>query len=196
MKRSKNVDLSRMRKAWHYRAKLAPSLAIIAAGGCLGGCGEDVEVFSTLGDCESRYPLRSEECRYSYQQALQDADRYGPRYTKESDCEFDFGQDACRERELDSRVWFMPYMSGFAMHDDDYRRSAPLFSSRKRGSPLYKKWVNSQGSILGRQQFGPQNFSSSAFNKGSSSQRIFGRGGFGKLAASKARSGGSFSRGG
>nr|WP_243749608.1 DUF1190 domain-containing protein [Pseudoteredinibacter isoporae] len=186
-----------MRKSWQYRSKILPSLAVLATGGSLSGCGgEDVEVFSTLGDCENRYPLRSQECRYAYDRALAQANNFGPRYLKEADCEFDFGQGECREQSSDNRVWFMPYMSGFAMHDDDYRRSTSLFSSKRRSSPLYKKWVSSQGNILGKQRFGAQSLSSHAFTHKSGSRKIFSKGGFGKLAASKARSGGSFSRGG
>lgn len=196
MKRSKAINLSRMRKGWQHRSKLAPSLAMIAAGGSLTGCGEDAEVFSNLADCSNRYPLRSNECQFAYDRALQQATRYGPRYPREGDCEYDFGNDSCEERSYNNRVWFMPRMSGFAMLDRDYRSSTSLFTSKRRGSVFYKKWVNSSGHIIGKQQFGPQTYSSSDLNPKPSNQRVFGRGGFGKLAASKVRSGGSFSRGG
>lgn len=197
MKRSQKINMSRMRKTWQYRAKVLPSLAVLATGSSLSGCGgEDVEVFSNLGDCQNRHPQRSQECRYAYDQALAQANEFGPRYIKQSDCEFDFGEDYCREQFSGHRVWFMPYMSGFAMSNKDYRRSTSLFSSQKRSSPLYKKWISSQGNVVGKQRFGAQSLSSQAFKHKSGAKRVFSRGGFGKLAASKARSGGSFSRGG
>ena len=90
MKRTKSINLDRMRKA-SRRFSLKPiSLAIASI--TLAACSDtrEASVFKDVNDCANQNPTLEQECRAAYEEALAKAEKTAPKYTSKRDCEIEF----------------------------------------------------------------------------------------------------------
>ncbi|NAW63723.1 DUF1190 family protein [Photobacterium halotolerans] len=199
MKRTKDVNLSGMRKQWRPFA-IAPVTAAITAG-LLTGCSdpqEDAVIYHTVNDCKDDNPGYSEQCEAAYQNALQEAERTAPKYKNLQDCTTEFGMNSCMKSTENN--WFMPAMAGFmfARLLDSNRGyySQPMFSSYYPGSRYYGRWTTADG-----YDYGSYRYKNSKIKVGTEQMkpkptvsRTISRGGFGSSAAAKSSWGSSSSR--
>ena len=197
MKRSKFVDLPRLKKC--KRQGMKPlSLAITAAlVGCSSNSGEDVVVVNSVNDCVANTSFDQEQCTLAYQQALKEAEQTAPKYSSQYDCEAEFGHASCRQN---SSGFFMPFMTGYLISS-----ALNSFSNQRYYHPVYtyqgrsgSARVLSDGTPLKSMGNGrykaPSNTSTKAMP---TVTRTISRGGFGSKASAKAswgssRSGGSW----
>lgn len=203
MKRTKSINLDRMRKS-SVRAALKPlSLAITAA--TLVACGSssrEGRIYKDVSACIEANPTLTSQCQSAYQKAVSESARTGPKYKSENDCIADFGAHNCVQyRPKTGENWYMPALGGFlfaqALRSSGYY-GVPMYTSYSRYSPMYDKWTTVDGGIYGRKRYGksirvPEKVFS---NKKPSVTRTISRGGFGSKASAKARYGGSSSRSG
>lgn len=93
-KRTKHIDLTRMRKAFSVKP-----IALGVASVMLSACGserEDATIYTSLEDCKQDFPDAVERCEAAYQTALDEAMRTSPRFNSEYDCEYEFGPNQCQ----------------------------------------------------------------------------------------------------
>lgn len=198
MKRTKNIDLSRMRKSSkHFHLK---PLVIGLTAATLVACGgtRDAQVYKDIGDCVQDNPNLQKQCEAAYQNALAEAQKSGPKYRSERDCISDFGRDNCDTyTNSQGQSWFMPAMAGFMfsqlLNRNDYQ-SAPLYTSYSRFSPHYGKWSSVDGNLYGSRRYGKIKVGNDAFKPKPAVTRTMSRGGFGSTVSAKSRWAGSSSR--
>jgi len=195
MKRSKFVDLPRLKKS--KRQAIKPlSLAITAAlVGCSSNSGEDVVVVNSVDDCVANTSFDQEQCTMAYQKALNEAEKTAPQYNSRYDCESEFGNSSCREN---SSGFFMPFMTGYLISSainsiSNQRYFHPVYTYQGRSG---SSRVLSDGTPLKSMGSGrytaPANTSTKAMP---AVTRTISRGGFGSKASAKASWGTSRSSG-
>jgi uncharacterized protein YgiB involved in biofilm formation len=201
MKRSKNINLERMRKAPEKRLKLRPiviGVAVALVSGCSSN--ERVVVVKSPEDCASNTELSLEQCEVAYKKALTEAERTGPKYTSRQLCEAEFGTGQCTTNSSGSS--FIPLMAGFMVgqalsrRDDAYYGSYnPVYRYRRPFSSLNNQIMTADGSIIGN--YGQRSYTVSKSNLKSkpSVTKTVSRGGFGAVASAKSSWGGGSSSG-
>lgn len=192
MKRSRHIDLQRMRKA-SRAAALAPAalmLASMAMTGCDGGV-ERATAFDSLSQCQTQLPDQADACELAYQTAQNEAQYSAPKYNSLSDCEYEFGAGQCTEEARPGGgSWFMPAMAGFLMGRalGPRPQAAPLYSSSSPQSPLYRRWSTADGQMLGPREQSNFRVGRETFQPKPMVTRTLSRGGFGAVAAAKSQS--------
>ncbi|TLM77713.1 DUF1190 domain-containing protein [Microbulbifer harenosus] len=194
LKRTAAINLDRMRKNPGRNFVLRPiALGIVAA---LMGCSskEEVKVVASVADCVDQTELDQAQCEAAYQQALQEAERTGPKYDSRQLCEAEFGN--CRQ----SGSFFLPLMTGFMvgqMLDGRDRRQYynPVYRYTNPYSGHYDRLMTSDGSVIGRS--GKVNYTvpSTATKPKPTVTKTVSRGGFGSVASAKSSWGGGRSGG-
>ena len=200
MKRSKSINVGRMRKSCKVFSLKPLTLAIAAA--TLVACDNvrDAKIYKDAAHCTEENPALWEACDAAYQKALADASRSGPKYQRESLCESEFGRDNCVPyRTTDGQNWFMPAMAGFLLAkalDRNNYDSSPLYTSYSRYSPAYGQWTTVDGNLHGNRRYGSIRVGDSTFKSKPAVTKTISRGGFGSTVSAKSSWGGSSYRGG
>ena len=191
-KRSEKINLGRMRKSF-----LPKPLALGVATVFLSACADnrqDATVYRTVQDCVDENPEFAQECQSAYQDALAEAERTGPKYASQRDCEYEFGSNQCRYVESGSGSWFMPFMAGYMLSDllSPRRYSTqPMYTSYSRYSPLRYRWMAADGYDYG--DIRKKNFKvgKNAFTPKPAVTKTIKRGGFGSSVRAKSSWGSS-----
>ncbi|WP_075186905.1 DUF1190 domain-containing protein [Teredinibacter haidensis] len=200
MKRSKNISLDFMRKVSAKKIPIVRPLALAIAAITLAGCSskEDVQVVNSVDDCISRTKLSAEQCEAAYQRALIEAERTGPKYTSQRNCESEFGSGQCRQ----SNGVFMPMMAGYMigsmMSRNDYSRGSifnPVYRYNRPFSSYNDRLMTADGKVIGRAGQSSYKVGKSNLRAKPSATRTMSRGGFGSVASAKSSWGGGKSRG-
>ncbi|WP_444885395.1 DUF1190 domain-containing protein [Microbulbifer sp. PSTR4-B] len=194
MKRSKNINLARMRKGRGASFVLRPlAMGITVA---LVGCSsdEEVKVVSSVEDCVNNTQLDEAQCEAAYQKALAEAERTGPKYANLSQCETEFG--SCRES---SSGFWMPLMTGFMvaslLNDNDRRYHSyghynPVYRYSASGSRYYDRLMTADGQVIGRYGKNSYTVDKTAMDPKPKVTKTVSRGGFGAVASAKSNWGG------
>lgn len=202
MKRTKHIDLTRMRKIVGSSFVLRPLAIGVAAA--LVGCSsrEEVKVVSSVEDCVDKTPMDEQQCEAAYQRALQEAQRTGPKYGSRAMCETEF--DSCQQASSGSNMW-MPLMTGFMVanmldnrRDRDYYGSGyynPVYRYSKPHSNYYNRLMTADGDVVGRYGKSSYTVDKSATKPKPTVSRTVSRGGFGSVASAKSSWGGGRSGG-
>ncbi len=197
MKRSKSINIARMRKT-------ASPIAVSVAATTLVACGsskEEAEVFAGVEQCINANPDMVSECQAAYEKALAKSAESGPKYRSMYDCSAEFGNSNCVPYSHNGNNWFMPAMAGFMFaqaldNNRHYYRSSPVYTSYSSHSPYYGRWTTVDGNYYGRARYGKVKVSKDAFKPAPKVTRTISRGGFGSKVSAKSSWGGSSSRGG
>lgn len=186
-KRSTHINLARMRKT----AAVRP-IALGIAGLFLHGCGDDSQqgrIYSSLDDCRNNNPPEfGEKCEAAYRYALAEAERTGPKFSSEYDCEYEFGPNQCHRVELADGNFFMPLMAGYVMAeviDEIGDAVSPLYTSYSRHSPFRTRWSTADGVILGDLNTRSTTVRNQDFKPKPTVSRTIQRGGFGSTVQAK-----------
>ncbi|MEJ2610894.1 MAG: DUF1190 domain-containing protein [Candidatus Thiodiazotropha sp.] len=202
MKRSKNINLERMRKVPEKRFKLRPIVMGVAVA-LVSGCSSDkqqVAVVKSPEDCAAKTELTPEQCEAAYKQALIEAERTGPKYTSRQLCEAEFGAGQCSPNSTGSS--FIPLMAGFMVGqalsnrgDSNYGSYNPVYRYQRPFSSLNNQIMTSDGSVIG--SYGQRSYSVSKSNlkPKPTVTKTVSRGGFGAVASAKSSWGGGRSSG-
>lgn len=185
-KRSAHINLNRMRK--HFSPK---PLAIGVASVFLAACSsdrQDAVVYNNADDCAQDNPEQRQACETAYQQALAEAERTGPKYSTQSDCESEFGSNQCRYVNNSSGSFFMPFMAGYMVSNllsPNRYMYQPLFSSYSPYSPYRYRWMTADGLDYGDIRKRKYRVRPDAFKAKPSATRTIKRGGFGSSVRAK-----------
>ncbi|MEP1554286.1 MAG: DUF1190 family protein [Paraglaciecola sp.] len=195
-KRSHNINLKGMRKGFSVKP-----LALGIAAICLTACGDQQKatVYTDVTDCTNDNPDAAAQCEAAYQQALQEAERTGPKYNSQSDCEAEFGYNQCNQVQNNSDSFFMPFMAGYMLSNLLSPRgyySQPMFTSYSRYSPYRNRWIGADGYDFGDYRRRTMNVSESALKPKPTVSRTIKRGGFGSSVRAKSSWGSSSKKGG
>lgn len=192
MKRTRRIDLSKMRKA-AQPGNLAKVSIVLGGSYMLTGCDStEAYIYRSVSECALDNPLQPTECEFAYRNALADWQRTAPRYRSMSDCEYDFGYGDCR----DHSNRYIPRMAGFMLSENqqgdddfdlDFKRSKAL--GRSRTPSAYNKWVGADGTLFGEYGRRKMKVSGDSFTRLKGSARTIGRGGFGKTISSRSSRG-------
>lgn len=191
IKRSRNINLAKMRKGF------APKpVAVGIAAVFLSACGERQEaaVYTTAEDCIDDNPQYSAQCKTAYQEALIEAERTGPKYASERDCENEFGSNQCRTVNTQSGSFFMPFMAGYMLSNIMSPRGyyyQPMYTSYSRYSPMRYRWMTADGYDYGDLRKRKFNVSKDAYKPKPSVTKTMSRGGFGSSVRAKSSWGSS-----
>ena len=149
-KRSRSIQLHRLRKAFAMKP-VAVAIASVGLTACADNRQEAL-VYANADDCNADNPEYGEQCATTYQQALSEAQRIGPKYRTQRDCEYEFGYNQCQRVEQGAASLFMPFMAGYmlssALSSGQYFVQ-PLFTSYNRRSPMYNRWYGAGGEEYG-----------------------------------------------
>jgi uncharacterized protein YgiB involved in biofilm formation len=193
-KRSSNINLSKMRKAFSFKP-LALGVASVLLSACSGGR-EEAVVFKSIDECVDALPSMAQKCETAYKGALAEAAKTAPKYNTRNDCEYEFGNNQCQTLNNNGNSIFMPLMAGYMIGNLLAPRPyyQPMFTSSSRYSSYRNNWVGADGRNFGDSRRNKLNVSSSAFDKKPAVTRTMSRGGFGSSVRAKAswgsRSGG------
>ncbi|QZA70874.1 hypothetical protein AH06_98 [Erwinia phage AH06] len=151
MKRTKNIKHDRFRKAWKF-TRVSMALMVVSGSFYLVGCDEasdqHVAMYQNADDCSRANPSQKEQCFKSYQNAVAEADRTGPKYSNQADCQKDFSDEQCHQSSSSSGSHWVPYMYGY-MYGSSGSYSQPLYSSNRPGSSMYKQTYDAAGNNYG-----------------------------------------------
>lgn len=192
MKRTKKINLSRMRKGGNSLASYAikpAALGVAVAGlvGCSGG--RDAYIYETVSQCVNDHPSKFGSCESAYMQALNKSRSSGKKFSDIEGCEKVYGSKGCEPY----RSSFVPLMSGFMFSPYHSRGYYPVYTSSYHNSPYYNRWGTMDGSYYPKSTGSKSNKSN---RKVALTQRTVSRGGFGSTVSAKSSWGGSSSRGG
>tara|TARA_R110000868_G_scaffold50129_4_gene160534 strand:+ start:158 stop:793 length:636 start_codon:yes stop_codon:yes gene_type:complete len=194
-KRSASINKLRMRKAFSVKP-----LALGIAAIFLTACGEEKEqatIYTNADECAAANPSMAEQCRTAYQQALDEAQRTGPKYASARDCESEFGTNQCQVVRNESGSFFMPFMAGYMLSNLLSPRgyySQPMFTSYSGNSPYRNRWVGSDGYDFGDQRQRNMRVNKSTFKPKPTVTKTMSRGGFGSSVRAKSSWGSSSSK--
>ncbi len=201
MKRTKDIDLDLMRKGFRKRfvkGPLALGLAVVTLASCSSQ--EEVAVVSSPEDCVAKTQLTLVECEAAYQKAQAEAERTGPKYNSNMQCESEFGTGQCRQTR--SGGFFMPMMTGFMIGqmlsgNGSYGGSGynPVYRYNNRSSSQYNRIMTADGTVIGKAGQRTYNVDKSTLKAKPTATRTISRGGFGAMASAKSSWGGGKSRG-
>jgi uncharacterized protein YgiB involved in biofilm formation len=192
MKRSKNINLARMRKSALPRFSLHPLAIGVAAS--LTACAprEEVLVATSVEDCIDRSHLNEQQCEAAYERALREAERTGPKFSSQRQCERDF-----LNCETTSTGQWMPLMAGFmvakAMDRRDYygdHHYNPVYRYDYWGDGSYGRLTTADGRMIGGYGRSSYKVKYSAMKPKPTVTRTVSRGGFGAVASAKSSWGG------
>lgn len=194
LKRSAHINLSRMRKGFSVKP-----LALGVAAVLLSACGQDTEkatVYTGVDDCISQNPEQSEICKTAYQQAVDEAQRTGPKYASRQICEEEFGPNQCNYQRTDSGSFFMPFMAGYMLSNlmSPGYHSQPMFTSYSRNSSFRNRWMGADGSDYGDYRQRNMKVNKEAFKPKPTVSKTMSRGGFGSSVRAKSSWGSSSAR--
>lgn len=202
MKRTKHIDLNMMRKEPKKRSFRGP-LAIGIAAVTLASCSsqEEVMVVNSAAECVTNSELSLEECQAAYQQAQEEAERTGPKYSSVSECESEFGDGQCVQTR--SGGMFMPMMTGFMIGrmlsgSSSYKGYGynPVYRYNRPYSKHHNQIMTADGFVIGKPGQKSYKVDKSAMKTKPSVTRTVSRGGFGAVASAKSSwGGGSKSKG-
>ena len=201
MKRSQFIDLNFMRKVSPKFVVRPLALGISAA--ILSACGnnkEEVVFVNNIEDCVSNTSFDVEQCQAAYQQALDEAERTGPKYKTMQTCESEFGPGQCMQPSSGS--FFMPLMAGFLINellfDRDRRYYSGYYNPVYRYNRPYSKYhdliMMSDGTVIGKHGKKKFKVGKSATSRKPAITKTVSRGGFGSVASAKSNWGGGKSR--
>lgn len=190
MKRSKNINVELMRKK--PSATLLKTLAIGVAATSLSACddGEEVEVVTSILDCVDDTVMGVEQCRTAYQNALNESDRIGPKYSDEDSCESEFGGGQCTRNSIGT---YTPIMVGYlfanSLWDRDNERYGasynPVYRYFRPFSSLHNKLVTADGQLIGEDEDSKFKMKKKSLKRKPTKSKTVSRGGFGSTARSK-----------
>jgi len=174
MKRSKSVNLSRMRK----RAVALSALAVL-------GCEEEeAVVVSSVEDCVAKTEYNTEQCQKAYDQAMAESQNSAPKYSSSSDCEAEFGPEGC----YDYNDQYMPRLDGFLIAMDILANSfypTPVYLYGGVGE--YRgHYMTGRGDSIGRPGQTSYQVSRTVASPGPRTTTSTSRGGFARVATSQA----------
>ena len=200
MKRSKSINIARMRK---QAGKSAKPLAAVVAAGSLAACGggsatKEAKIYVDADHCKAENPHLAAKCEAAYHQAARTAAQSGPAYEDERTCEAEFGKNACKPYNSGYNTWFVPFMAGFIFSEIVDKATdnmgAPLYTSYSPYSRYNNRWVTVDGWDYGRKRYGSVRVSKKTFDPKPKVTKTMSRGGFGSKAATKSSWGGSSSK--
>ncbi len=184
-KRSSNIDISRMRKAFSFKP-LAIGVASIMLSACSGGR-EEAVVFKNADECKNALPDLAQKCETAYEGALAEAAKTAPKYNTRNDCEYEFGTNQCQTYNNNGSSIFMPLMAGYMIGNLLSPRPyyQPMFTSYSRYSPHRNNWMSADGRDFGDSRKSKLSVKPSAFDKKPAVTRTIKRGGFGSSVRAK-----------
>ena len=191
-KRSSRINLQKMRKSFSPKP-----LAVGIAGIFLSACADDrqtANIYTSIQDCIDDNPDFSQQCQAAYEDALKEAERTGPKYGSQRDCEHEFGPNQCRYVESGSGSWFMPFIAGYMLSDLFSGRryySQPMYTSYSRYSPLRYRWMTADGYDYGDLRKRKYKVGKNAFTPKPAVKKTMSRGGFGSSVRAKSSWGSS-----
>lgn len=198
LKRTKHIDLSRMRKGFSVKP-----LALGVASVILSGCGaekEDATIYTSLEDCKQDYPGAVERCEAAYQTAVDEAMRTSPRFSSEYDCEHEFGPNQCQQVNNGGGSFFMPFMAGYmvsSLLSPSRYYSQPLYTSYSYNSPFRSRWITADGYVFdGDIRKRNYRVNKDVYKPKPTVNRTMKRGGFGSSVRAKSSWGSSSRKGG
>lgn len=196
MKRSKSINLARMRKSLRP-VPLKPLAAAISLS-VLASCSNDTTngvIYNDVAHCIAENPGGEAVCEAGYENALLEAQQSGPKFASRANCEWDFGNDNCVPYQNGSNNWWIPLMGGYILAEvvDEVGdiASAALYTSYSRRSPYYGQWSTVSGDLHGRVRYGKTKVSNKTFDPKPKVAKTMSRGGFGSKVAAKSSWGGS-----
>jgi uncharacterized protein YgiB involved in biofilm formation len=195
-KRSKSINLISMRKSFSVKP-LALGIAAIFLTAC--GDDQDAAVFTSVDDCTNANPEFAEKCKTAYEDAVKEAERTGPKYNSQSDCETEFGNNQCRVVQRDSGSFFMPLMAGYMLSNLMSPRgyySQPMFTSYSRNSSYRNRWIGADGYDFGDNRRRTMKVSEKSLKPKPTVTKTMSRGGFGSSVRAKSSWGSSSKKGG
>ncbi|MFQ3197045.1 MAG: hypothetical protein ACI8R9_000491 [Paraglaciecola sp.] len=191
LKRSAHINLSRMRKGFSVKP-----LALGVAAVLLSACGQNTEkatVYTGVDDCVNQNPEQAETCKAAYQEAVEEAQRTGPKYASRQICEEEFGPNQCNYQRSNSGSFFMPLMAGYMLSNllSPGYQSQPMFTSYSRSSPYRNRWMGADGSDYGDYRNSKMNVDKEALKAKPTVSKTISRGGFGSSVRAKSSWGSS-----
>jgi uncharacterized protein YgiB involved in biofilm formation len=195
-KRSQSINLASMRKSFSVKP-----LALGVAAIFLSACGDKQEatVFTSVDECTNANPEFAAKCKTAYEDAVQEAERTGPKYNSQRDCESEFGNNQCRVVQQGSSSFFMPFMAGYMLSNLMSPRgyySQPMFTSYSRNSSYRNRWIGADGYDFGDQRRRNMKVSEKALKPKPTVTKTMSRGGFGSSVRAKSNWGSSSKKGG
>ncbi len=196
MKRTKHINLEMMRKDPEKRF-LQRHLALGMAVATLAGCSnqEEVSIVNSVAECAANTELNIGECEAAYQKALDEAERTGPKYNSNAQCETEFGPGQCTQSR--SGGIFMPMMTGFMVGqmlsgNNRYRGSSfnPVYRYNRPNSSLHNRIMTADGTVIGTSGQRSYRVDKSTMKAKPTATRTISRGGFGSVASAKSNWGG------
>ncbi|RKF15837.1 DUF1190 domain-containing protein [Alginatibacterium sediminis] len=191
MKRSQNIDLGRMRKPSKAKFILRPAVLAVSAV-MLAACSEpedDAIVIYSVDDCSKQTSLDQQECETVYQNAQAEAERTGPKYNSQADCEAEFGPAQCRSN---SSGMFSPLMAGFLMgRMMDIGRPSAVYQYNNPSSRYHNQIMTADGRNLGAAGQRSYKVPQSTYKAKPTVTKTVSRGGFGSSASAKSSWGSS-----
>lgn len=185
-KRTGRINLDRMRKCFSPKP-LAVGIATVFVAACSDNR-QDAQVYLNAEDCVGDNPEFAEQCLTAYQRALAEAERTGPKFNSERDCEYDFGDNQCRRVETQSGSFFMPFMAGYMLSNLMSPRGyyyQPMYTSYSRYSPVRYRWIASDGFDYGDYRKRKFRVKDSSFKPKPTVTKTMSRGGFGSSVRAK-----------
>jgi len=146
-KRSKNIDLNKMRKG-----QIVSSLLVAGAALTSIGCEEEekkekVTIVESVEDCVKETKLTKKECEVARANAIVAAEKSAPKFSDQKSCEEQFGYGRCNGG---NNGVFMPLMTGFMignmMNSGSHHHYTPVYTS---GTGSNTRYVGSSGSTIG-----------------------------------------------
>ncbi len=192
MKRSKSINLSKMRKSKPVGLAIAGSLVLTACGS--NEPEQQATIFRTQSECVQQNPQYQQQCIDAYEKAVREAEVSAPRYSNQNQCEQDFGYNRCVQSRTSN--WFMPAMAGFMlgrMLDNrsryDYYRPEPVY--------VYNNgWVGGNGRGYGSSNYRSTTVPEKTFKSPPKKAKTISRNGFGSTVHAKSSWGKTSSWGG
>jgi len=150
-KRSKNIDLSKMRKGPIVSSLLVAGAALTSVG-C--SCDDEEEkqkvtIVESVEDCVKETKLTKSECESARAKAIVAAEKSAPKFSDQKSCEEQFGYGRCNNG---NNGIFMPLMTGFMIGNmmsggsGTHHHYSPVYTS---GTGSNTRYVGSSGTTIG-----------------------------------------------
>ena len=156
-------------------------------------------MFTSVEDCTNSNPEFAAQCETAYNEALVEAQRTGPKYNSQRDCESEFGANQCTYVRRDSGSFFMPFMAGYMLSNLMSPRgyySQPMFTSYSRHSSYRNRWIGADGYDFGDYRRRTMRVSEKSLKPKPTVTKTMSRGGFGSSVRAKSSWGSKSKRGG